>query len=670
MSYFDGAFDRIHDDGAVFLGDIRSFHHSSMFQLRRLMQIGRTADEARAQAEDLARNDKDRCYDYRAFHALHELGHLPDKVEAVELQLKMGKLDSEFTGYRYDVTYHIGMSESSEEEKKSSGGGNDVYPVKLANNFSNADNTEIRSVVASLNDSVVKWILQKDETVFAALNIPNQRLLSDHLVAASKRDDLAYATESVGIKPSQLREALVTAFPNHHLVLTWSRDIGDDTQLVDAELASMDAFLVPARDRISKLAGLRGISKFTLLPHKDFTANLTSRSDFERCISNVPSQKNSSSSNDFSSAGDTAKAYLEKGDIKAAVETMVACSLGHTREAFLDMLQDQPEDITFEELGGNSFMAMKLILQLRSNLGAAPAVFKLLTEPLGSFLQDGVRTIQRNRESGLGEWIVQREIKGSSSNDAPVIIFFPTAGGSPKVYAKTYSHLKSLVKEHLPSGAKILLAQPPGRDARANEPNCTDYDELVTKYTNAIVQTLGNLSSSNKVVMCGDSLGSITCWSVAQELRQRFPDFAPIHMVVSGNPCPDVASDQYGLGTFAKQSIHNETDQDLLNFLSKGHASFGTDQDAQEVVNALRSDCILYEDFKRPANAPIFAVPATVCRGGDDPFVSETDMNGWKAEFSGNVKEVVLDGAGHHIYSEAFEEMAQLLVDILKQHQC
>merc|ERR1712226_46284 len=135
------------------------------------------------------------------------------------------------------------------------------------------------------------------------------------------------------------------------------------------------------------------------------------------------------------------------------------------------------------------------------------------------------------------------------------------------------------VAKQLPTGARILMAQPPGRDVRADEPNCLVFEELVTNYSNAIAEVLGldlddNQTFSSNIIVCGDSLGSITCWSVVHDLRRRYDHFRPFHMFVSGNPSPEVSSKQYGLGTHAHQSIYDETDEDLLSFLKMGHVGF------------------------------------------------------------------------------------------------
>merc|ERR1712226_957274 len=116
------------------------------------------------------------------------------------------------------------------------------------------------------------------------------------------------------------------------------------------------------------------------------------------------------------------------------------------------------------------------------------------------------------------------------------------------------------------------------------------------------------------------------------------------------------------------QSIYDETDEDLLSFLKMGHVGFREESNVQEMINALRSDCIMYEKFKRdPAAKPLPGITATICRGSEDPLCSAEDMKGWKDEFENEANEVVLQGSGHHIYSEAAPDMAQLLLDVAKQ---
>jgi amino acid adenylation domain-containing protein len=432
LSYFDGAIARITKGGggAVVLGDVRSLHHSAIFQLRRLMQVGRTAEEARQQAGEFARDDKDRTYDYRSFYALYQLGHLSPDVQAVEVQLKMGALDSEFTGYRFDVIYHVGQDDD-EEEKKSSCSSSDVFPVTILADMGNKE-SNVTDIVSLLKRALNEAGNKLEEKVFGILKIQNQRLYSDHLVASSQRDDIGYATPGVGIKPHELRRSLEAALPGKHIVLSWSREIGDATKLCDVSLASMDVYVVPTCDRSSKLAGLRGICQFALDPHASFLSKLTGRSSYECCISEIYESKSSSAEN-VAGAVDAAKKFFEAGDVEAAVQTTIAWSLGHTRETFQSMLKQVDDKVTFEELGGNSFMAMKLIQQLRTNLGAAPAVFKLLTEPMLIFLGDAVDILKRKRESGQGEWIIQGQIGETMNESSPTIAFFPTAGGSPKV---------------------------------------------------------------------------------------------------------------------------------------------------------------------------------------------------------------------------------------------
>jgi len=183
-------------------------------------------------------------------------------------------------------------------------------------------------------------------------------------------------------------------------------------------------------------------------------------------------------------------------------------------------------------------------------------------------------------------------------------------------------------------------------------------------------------------IFVGDSLGSLTCWIVAHRLRELFPSFCPVHFVVSGNPSPNIASSQWGLGTFATQSIHDESDEDLLAFVKKGLAAAqeargggganlasATEvekmKDMKEVLDALRCDCIMYEAFRRPAAYGMLPADATMCRGELDPFNGPDDVWQWAEEFGGRKEQVVVPRAAHHIYTENAPAMASVLVGAL-----
>lgn len=696
LDYFNKACSYVVDgSGAILLGDVRSLQHSSIFQLRRLMFCGKNANDARSEAVIAAINDKDRCYDYRAFHVLKDTGLLNNRVSAVEVQLKEGAEDSEFTGYRYDVTLHCkGISEGSNVMPSLQ-----VKPVANFASFRGHANVNIVTpeivVFALINAMPGLQDQENDRNVYACLNIPNQRLYSDFLLANGDDDSIEYAS-NIGVKPSKLRQVVQEWFPTKHVVLTWSRDLGDDGEsffddkfLVNSYLCCMDLYLVPKKTRKLKVAGLQAVSRFALGPHEEFVEKMTNRSlskkhrtmNLESCINEVvDSAANPShdSAHDPKVAIDLAKSHAERGEYRIAVYLLISSALGLHLDEFTNTLESDADldKLTFEELGGNSFIAMKLIGNMRAALGAAPAVFKILTEPLMTFVAESIKVIKSSRSAHDGEWMVHLQVPGKSgsvASDAPIVVFFPTAGGSPKVFAHTFSELRKLVPAMGNEGLELYIAQPPGRDARAEEPNLTNFDKLVEKYSDALMKPLSlgvsNTSKKRKVIMCGDSLGSVVCWAIAQEFYRRFK-FSPDHMIVSGNPSPEISTKQWGLGTVATKSIRECTDAELVEFLTAGQHSAtsngGTfdEVEEKEAIDALRCDCIMYEDFKRNEKYGKLDVKATLCRGGDDPLCSVEDMSGWKDEFE-SMNEVVLSKGGHHIYSECAPKMANIIVDIV-----
>jgi surfactin synthase thioesterase subunit len=170
----------------------------------------------------------------------------------------------------------------------------------------------------------------------------------------------------------------------------------------------------------------------------------------------------------------------------------------------------------------------------------------------------------------------------------------------------------------------------------------------------------GSLNPDAPLVVCGDSLGCVMAWQFIHNLYEE-TGIRPSHVCVSGSPSPRIASHQLGLGRLAKRSIREETKEDLAAFLRKGGA-----EDSDEVIEALRADCILYEDFQR-GNYAKLPVPGTLFRGSDDPLGGPADqMQQWSEEFE-SFKEVVLPGAGHAIYGERPVFMAEELVALVSQ---
>jgi amino acid adenylation domain-containing protein len=698
MRYFHGAVDHVKEDveGCVMLGDVRSIHHARLFKLREFLFLGKSADEARKESLEATINDKDRTYDYRAFHLLMAAGLFPDRVSAVEVQLKLGGHDSEFSGYRYDVTCHCaprdsqsqGDSESS-SDSSSSGSSQDApsADIVVACDYANvaASDVSVQAVVSAMQEATTDSISNNSNapvSVFCALNIPNQRLWADHLVGCAK-DDNASLGQGGGVKPAALRAAMEQALPQWHLVLTWSRGTGQgkrwsDEELASSRIASMDLYAIPKAPFHSKMAGLNAITHHCLELHPELESLVKSKAActaaLENFISEIPSVKQTGDSKTFSSEESEAAAVacLDQGDFEGAVHNLVAGSLSMCPKHLVSELNSQPST-TYQELGGNSFMGMKLIGRMRDALGNGSTVFTLLSEPLEAFIKESVHLLKNGTAASSDRCYVRKETEGSEGSvalNAPTVVFYPSGGASPKAFANTATEIFKVFGAQKEGGV-TLIAQLPGREERSDEENTTDWRALVESMATSLAThlKLDQGPCEAPVVMAGDSLGALLVWEVTHELQKRYA-FLPKHIVVSGNPSPHLSSSQWGFGSVATCSIRDCSDAQLVDFLNQSarrgeEEGFTFSEDGErEVIEALRSDCTMFEDFRRPSDYQALNTSATVVRGGSDPLTLPTDMDGWSAEFAQSHK-VVLEGAGHQIYSEVGPQMSQLLARAL-----
>ena len=261
---------------------------------------------------------------------------------------------------------------------------------------------------------------------------------------------------------------------------------------------------------------------------------------------------------------------------------------------------------SFAAHGGNSFVAMQIIGQLRSVLDVSVTVFSLMTESFGAFLRAALEATTSEAGSDAGDAltagapVVIRRRESMADLQLPVdlrppspsFVFFPMAGGSPRQFAGVYLALRKEVPD-----ATFYFVQPAGRDARGDEPHAASIDAYCEPIISRLQANVRELSNG-PCVFVGDSWGSIAALTVAHALQERC-GFCPSHMIASGNESPQVVSGQMGLGGYSDRSVAEHTDDELVTFLIAAGAERGT-IDA-ETVAALRADCMLHEAYTRPA---------------------------------------------------------------------
>ena len=297
-------------------------------------------------------------------------------------------------------------------------------------------------------------------------------------------------------------------------------------------------------------------------------------------------------------------------------------------------------------------------------------VFALMTEPFGRFAAAALDATDSStdEEDAGSEWVVvkkpihrkQRLVFNSLAPQhrppSPSYVFFPMAGGSPRQFAATYLTLSKLQPT-----STFYFVQPSGRDARSSEPHASSIDAFCAPIIAMLTKHQRQLRNG-PCIFVGDSWGSIAALNVAHALQKSI-GFYPSAFVASGNESPAVVSEQMGLGSYSNKSVALMTDGELTDFLVASGASAA--EVGAEVVAALRADCMLHEEYKRPAAQQPLPAKGIALFGAQDKVTSRAEMIGWMDEFAcDEFKMVSVPGASHHVYAEQPEAVAHKLSEL------
>ena len=664
---------KIAPGGAYHFGDVISKDHYDLFLLRRARHFEGTFESLQDDAtrQKLFAAAKDRCFDHRLFFALHAGGTLPG-VAAVEVQLKHGEIMSEFTRYRYNVILHKAPKGATAQKAL------DVVTVDAADVAARASAESVASALKALAAS----------SPFAAVachGVPNARLTADAQLYAGEADAAAPAVQigvgdGGGVDPAALRVALAAALPSYHVVLQWARDGKEHHMDAYAFPVGGEAYPVEAGASAVARVGTLALAPGLLAVMRSATELAGAQALAEQAGKDVEAFTNqlqtvdTGASKGGGASDEAAKAEARKlwhehpSDAKAratAVLTLVGAQIGAGGPV--------AASASFSEMGGNSFVAMQTIGAVRATFGVSVPVFELLTKTFGAFAEGVVKKGAAGDagEGGGAGWV--SAIDGSTkwgrqaSIFAPTFVFFPQAGSSPKHYAGVY---KALAKR-CPL-ARYLFLQPPGRDARADEPNETDYTKVLAEMTAALTPFLvGADSKDGPTIFVGDSWGAIAAFGVAHALREQ-SGWTPTHIAVSGNASPAVTSTHMGLGTYSAKPMADLTDADLVAFLRASGVSEEEMEASSEngeqaaLLAAFRADCQLYEDYKRPAQLPTLRSKLMVLLGKADKVTCTADAYGWLDEVDAEESRVVrVAGATHHVHEEQPDAVADHLMRLM-----
>jgi SAM-dependent methyltransferase len=224
--------------GGIFhMGDVIWKQSHPLFVVRSARKMGgKSFEELQAPgvAAGLLAAAKDRVFDHNLFYELHARGMLPG-VAAVEIQLKHGKIMSEFTRYRYNVLFHCADPATVGAPLPL------VDALPQENAAPSQDLDAVVSAVVSAYKAANPTEGAAAGSVVCARDLLNARLSADEELALGVADTEAPAVQvgvgwGGGIDPAALRAAIAAALPGAFVLLTWPRS---------GQRANMDLYVMP-----------------------------------------------------------------------------------------------------------------------------------------------------------------------------------------------------------------------------------------------------------------------------------------------------------------------------------------------------------------------------------------------------------------------------------------
>ena len=202
---------------------------------------------------------------------------------------------------------------------------------------------------------------------------------------------------------------------------------------------------------------------------------------------------------------------------------------------------------------------------------------------------------------------------------------FPHAGGGASTY-RTWAAT-------LPGDIEVCPVQPPGRESRLREPSYTRLAEMVPPLADALKPYM-----DMPFVFFGHSLGSLTAFELARELRRRSWTL-PAHLFISGRCAPDLPP--------REEVIHALPEAE---FIEKIRAMNGTPDEVLQhqelmklLVPILRADFTTHETYEYKEEEP-FDVGLSAFGGLSDHEVPREDLEGWKKQTRGRFRLRMLPG--------------------------
>ncbi len=211
---------------------------------------------------------------------------------------------------------------------------------------------------------------------------------------------------------------------------------------------------------------------------------------------------------------------------------------------------------------------------------------------------------------------------------------FPYAGGSAAAFSDWGPELGGNVE--------VVGVQPPGRGNRFLEPPISSLREMVDELTGSIMPLLGK-----PFMFFGHSNGALICFELARALTKNGMAGGLLHVVVSGNPAPQIRS--------FDTILHDLPDDRLMEELRQLRGTPEEILQNSELLElfmpVLRADFAIAETHRFVSHPPL-ACDLTLFGGRDDHHISRDDLLAWGEIFEGSVDLQTFPG-GHFFINES-----------------